>query len=359
MSLNRGFRTRQATGYLIRSTPTLCALLAAFVLSASVIGCTATASRQTASSHSPAKVTEAQRRHEAKVLARERATARLAARRERLRAAFVQRAAAERAEVPTTTTSFEGTYFAVDYPSGWSVEASEVSKGGYLDTTIRSSLDANKMLRVDVEPETAADTWTRAREVESSLARQSGYRALGFTATTFQGYDSVRWEFLVAEHGVLLHKVDIFFTDDVGDSFALLTQAPASSYRYWSALYADLQNSFVASDVTSPSSTPASDLDFCSTHECINNFDNGVGYIVQCADGMWSHSGGRPGACSYHGGETSNTYGGDYSNPTPTYSNNGADLGPGNGSTVVCADGSISHSGGVPGACSHHGGVGP
>jgi hypothetical protein len=43
--------------------------------------------------------------------------------------------------------------------------------------------------------------------------------------------------------------------------------------------------------------------DFCSTHACIDNFDNGSGYIVQCADGMWSHSGGLSGACSYHGGE--------------------------------------------------------
>jgi hypothetical protein len=43
--------------------------------------------------------------------------------------------------------------------------------------------------------------------------------------------------------------------------------------------------------------------DFCGTHACIDNFDNGTGYTVQCADGTWSHSGGRPGACSWHGGE--------------------------------------------------------
>jgi hypothetical protein len=43
--------------------------------------------------------------------------------------------------------------------------------------------------------------------------------------------------------------------------------------------------------------------DFCSTHSCIDNFYNGSGYIVQCADGMWSHSGGESGACSWHGGE--------------------------------------------------------
>lgn len=42
---------------------------------------------------------------------------------------------------------------------------------------------------------------------------------------------------------------------------------------------------------------------FCDTHTCDGNFDQGRGYIVQCADGTYSHSGGIQGACSYHGGE--------------------------------------------------------
>jgi hypothetical protein len=55
-------------------------------------------------------------------------------------------------------------------------------------------------------------------------------------------------------------------------------------------------------------SSPPSSAAFCDTHRCIENFDNGTGYIVQCNDGMWSHSGGRSGACSDHGGESSRTY---------------------------------------------------
>ena len=43
--------------------------------------------------------------------------------------------------------------------------------------------------------------------------------------------------------------------------------------------------------------------DFCTTHSCIANFDNGNGSVVQCADGTWSQSGGIQGACSGHGGE--------------------------------------------------------
>lgn len=49
-----------------------------------------------------------------------------------------------------------------------------------------------------------------------------------------------------------------------------------------------------------PSTAPSSD--FCATHTCIPNYDNGTGTTVQCADGTYSHSGGKQGACSHHGG---------------------------------------------------------
>ena len=52
-----------------------------------------------------------------------------------------------------------------------------------------------------------------------------------------------------------------------------------------------------------PSSPDTPTAGFCSTHDCIPNFDEGNGSIVQCADGMWSQSGGIQGACSGHGGE--------------------------------------------------------
>jgi len=41
---------------------------------------------------------------------------------------------------------------------------------------------------------------------------------------------------------------------------------------------------------------------FCASHRCIPSFARGRGTIVQCRDGQWSHSGGRPGVCSGHGG---------------------------------------------------------
>jgi hypothetical protein len=43
--------------------------------------------------------------------------------------------------------------------------------------------------------------------------------------------------------------------------------------------------------------------DFCQYFPCIPYFPHGVGYVVQCRDGWFSRSGGRPNVCSYHGGE--------------------------------------------------------
>jgi hypothetical protein len=62
-----------------------------------------------------------------------------------------------------------------------------------------------------------------------------------------------------------------------------------------------------AASSSAPSRAPSSPtsgipVDFCSTHQCIPSFAEGHGTIVQCADGQWSHSGGRSGVCSGHGG---------------------------------------------------------
>lgn len=44
---------------------------------------------------------------------------------------------------------------------------------------------------------------------------------------------------------------------------------------------------------------------FCSGQyfHCIPSFPRGVGYVVECRDGLFSKSGGRPGSCSKHGGD--------------------------------------------------------
>jgi hypothetical protein len=56
--------------------------------------------------------------------------------------------------------------------------------------------------------------------------------------------------------------------------------------------------------VTSPDEPAAkgSRAAFCEKHECVGNFDEGRGYRIKCADGVWSFSGGIQGSCSSHGG---------------------------------------------------------
>jgi hypothetical protein len=53
---------------------------------------------------------------------------------------------------------------------------------------------------------------------------------------------------------------------------------------------------------SAPVPSQGNDLSFCDTHDCIPNYPNGNGYTVQCADGTYSQSGGIQGACSHHGG---------------------------------------------------------
>jgi hypothetical protein len=50
--------------------------------------------------------------------------------------------------------------------------------------------------------------------------------------------------------------------------------------------------------------------DICSYFNCIGNFWNGRGYMVECNDGTYSMSGGISGACSYHKGEDRPVYSG-------------------------------------------------
>jgi hypothetical protein len=65
--------------------------------------------------------------------------------------------------------------------------------------------------------------------------------------------------------------------------------APANPWGY----------NFCSGDlIYSPPST------FCSYFPCIASFWKSTnGYVDECNDGKYSHSGGRQGACSYHGGE--------------------------------------------------------
>jgi hypothetical protein len=128
----------------------------------------------------------------------------------------------------------------------------------------------------------------------------------------------------------------------------------------------------------------AEDTQFCEKHHCIANFPNGHGVVVECSDGEWSHSGGSSGACADHGGvaggqSSHGGSGGSSGESSAPEHSGGAKEGPGSpshaedaqfcsthtcipnfpdgsGIVVECNDGQWSHSGGLSGACSHHGG---
>lgn len=47
---------------------------------------------------------------------------------------------------------------------------------------------------------------------------------------------------------------------------------------------------------------------FCSYFNCIANFGNGSGYVMECKDAMYSKSGGKSGSCSGHQGNNRALY---------------------------------------------------
>jgi hypothetical protein len=128
----------------------------------------------------------------------------------------------------------------------------------------------------------------------------------------------------------------------------------------------------------------AEDTQFCESHHCIPNFPNGRGAVVECSDGQWSHSGGSSGACADHGGvaggqSSKGESGGSSPERSSPEQPGGEKEGPGStshaedaqfcsshtcitnfpngsGTVVECNDREWSHSGGISGACSHHGG---
>jgi hypothetical protein len=141
---------------------------------------------------------------------------------------------------------FAGRAFSIAYPQGWSVKAAEAPAPWGTDTTITAPGDPHTMLRVDVttSPGTT-DPITAAEPVIAGVARQPGYRPLGLTNASIAGRAAARWEFLVTESGLSLHKEDVFFTARSGAGIAMLTAAPAHAYRKLIKRFAAMRRSLI------------------------------------------------------------------------------------------------------------------
>jgi hypothetical protein len=112
-----------------------------------------------------------------------------------------------------------------------------------------------------------------------------------------QRYDGT-WVVTLDPAGPILADADIEFVTG-GDPVRDVSECPAPPEP--KPPPPRLKRSY-GSDYPDPYLPPSDAGGFCATHDCIPNFDNGSGYVVQCEDGTWSHSGGIQGACSWHGG---------------------------------------------------------
>jgi hypothetical protein len=152
------------------------------------------------------------------------------------------------ATAPRTTdglSTFVGTSFSIAYPHGWAIDAAEVSKGPYFDTTIIHPAEKLTLIRVDVSPGLKkGDAAKHARGLEALLRRQSGYGLIDLRRIAFAGHDdAVRWEFVVNQDSTPIHKVDVFFVDPHQGLFAVLTQAPEPAYPVWVRIFERVRSS--------------------------------------------------------------------------------------------------------------------
>lgn len=93
-------------------------------------------------------------------------------------------------------------------------------------------------------------------------------------------------------------KAKVFSTTHVVRPTTDTAPRPPAAFNYCGAPANPWHYNFCGGSlITSPAA------DVCNYFNCIANFGNGVGYMVQCNDGTYSMSGGRRGACSSHGGE--------------------------------------------------------
>jgi S1-C subfamily serine protease len=139
---------------------------------------------------------------------------------------------------PTTQTqttgsspqNYVGGDFAIEYPAGWVV--SHIPEGGgNRDTTFAppGGGGSGPLMRVDENPNAGGLTpQAAAAPVIAALERDPSYVNLGITQDTFNGLPSLRWEFQNTVGGVVMHKVDEFFTDSSGHGWGVLIQAPQS-----------------------------------------------------------------------------------------------------------------------------------
>lgn len=249
----------------------------------------------------------------------------------------------------TTTTSTTtqppppqsyGPYSAPEYtlevPAGWTTVEDQTKTSGYVESKWRDPASPKTSILVDSQPSPGLSAEEDATSVRAQTSSTPGYQGISFEPASIAGNDGWKWVFEISG----TERVD-YFLNVCGTSFAILGSTTPQRFDLLAGAFEHVANSVQPSCLTSSTTTsvpttppfscstesgvtqendcPPADpanppANFCSMHQCIDNFDNGHGTAVQCNDGEWSMSGGIQGACSYHGGESSNPPG-----PPPNY----------------------------------------
>jgi hypothetical protein len=220
---------------------------------------------------------------------------------------------AAQGQPPRSYESYSAPGYTLERPSGWITVEDQTAKSGFVESKWQDPSDPLTSVLIDNLPSANSSAQADAASVRAQTSSTAGYREISFEPTSIGGNDAWKWVFAVSGTG----RVD-YFMNVCGTSFAILGKAPPRRFNQLAGTFQHVVESVQPTCRSSPSG-PAPSItdatttappagDFCATHTCIPNFPNGTGSIVQCADGEWSHSGGRPGACSHHGGETSTTY---------------------------------------------------
>ncbi len=215
--------------------------------------------------------------------------------------------------------AYHASSYTARVPTVWSLEGDQTTHGDYVESKWRDPADPHSSITIDASAGQSASAASKAEEVRAAVAHQPSYAEQSFAPSRIASHDGYQWVFRLsgdARVDYFLHECDTGVAVLGSTSPQRFAELRETFWRVAQSVAVECTGATTAPPTTRsappstppPASTGSSEADFCATHDCIPSFSEGTGSIVQCADGQWSHSGGRPGACSHHGGETDKTY---------------------------------------------------
>jgi hypothetical protein len=215
------------------------------------------------------------------------------------------------ASTDTTLKPYYARLFTADVPTAWNQEKDEEGTTARTTSQWRDPADSNTSVLIDTSEGEDYTPQQKAETVRAQTSTASSYREISFAPAQLGGRDGWEWEFEVSGD----RRVD-YFVSACNTAFAVLGSTSPGRFEGLQGMFRDVGSSVAPNCPDAgappvpvplngpPSAPPSSSVpqSFCETHRCIPNFPNGTGSVVQCNDGTYSHSGGRPGACSWHGG---------------------------------------------------------